>query len=66
MGTVRISEHTHRKLEQLREELPGSPPLSRLADEAIERYEAMIEEWDDGWDPPEEGEEGEENGGDRG
>lgn len=39
MGTVRVSEPSYRKLEQLHEELPGSPPLSRLADEAIERYD---------------------------
>lgn len=39
MGTVRVSDQAYRKLEKLHEELPGSPPLSRLADEAIERYD---------------------------
>lgn len=42
---------------------PTERESRRVVREAIERYEAMIEEWDDGWDPPEEGEE---DGQDRG
>lgn len=42
---------------------PTERESRRVVREAIERYEAMIEEWDEGWEPPEEDDEEGEGGG---